>query len=86
MEKLVNVIMGEKLWSCSRKMAKQIIGLAKEKYKKENVNAIVAVEKNGTITLLKDVYDSAEEMLDEVTKWTKGKYNVYYITKQKGGN
>ena len=84
-QKLVRMIIGTKLWHCSRRMAMSAVELGKQKYKKENVNAIVAVEKNGTITLLNDVHETAEEMLEEVTKWVNGKYNVYYVTKKNGG-
>lgn len=85
-QKLVRMIVGTKLWQCSRRMAMNTIELAKQKYKEENVNAIVAVEKNGTITLLKDVHKDTDSLIEEVTKWTKGKYKVYYVTtKQNGG-
>ena len=85
-QKLVNMVVGDKLYECSRKMAMATIELAKQKYKKENVNAIVAVEKDGMITLLKDVHEETDSLIEEVTKWTKGKYKVHYVTtKQKGG-
>lgn len=81
-QKLVTLVVGSKAYNCTRKMAKATIELAKQNYEKQNVNAIVAVEKDGIISLQKDVYDSAEEMLDAVVTWTKGKYSVYYVTKK----
>ena len=44
-KKVVRVIIDKKVWEVSRKMANATIEIAKQKYMKENVNAIVAVEK-----------------------------------------
>lgn len=79
---IVNMIVGNKVWQVSRKMANATINLAKQKYEKQNVNAIVAVSKGNTYNLHKDVYGTAEEMLDAVTKWINGGYSVYYVTKK----
>ena len=78
MQKLVNMVVGEKLWRCTRRMAMETINLAKQKYKKENVNAIVAVEKNGLIALRKDICKDEDDLIEEVTNWKKGGYKVYY--------
>lgn len=82
MSKLVTVVIGNKAYQMTKKMAKGIIEMAKQKYKTENVNAIVAVEKDGIISMQKDVYNSTDEMLEAVVKWTNGKYNTYYVTKK----
>lgn len=80
--KEVNMIVGNKVWQVSKKMANATINMAKQKYEKQNVNAIVAVAKGNVVCLHKDVYETAEEMLAEVTKWINGQYSVYYVTKK----
>ena len=79
---LVKVVVGNKVHQTSEKMAKAIIDMAKQKYKKENVNAIVAVRKDDIISLQKDVFDTVEELINQVEKWTQGGYKCYYTTKK----
>lgn len=62
----------------TRKMASAVIELAKQKYKKENVNAIVAVEKSGIISMQKDVHNG-DSLVDAVANWMQGGYKVYYV-------
>ena len=64
---MIKLIIGEKVWEVSSKMAKVIVGIAKENYIKENVNAIVAVEKDGIITMQKDVFDNTDAFVKAVT-------------------
>ena len=78
---LVRVIIGHKVWEVSMRMAHQIIEVAKSKYKKENVNAIVAVEKDGIIEMQKDVFEDTEAFVEAVTNWERGGYKCYYTVK-----
>ena len=79
---MIKLIIGEKVWEVSSKMAKVIVGIAKENYIKENVNAIVAVEKDGIITMQKDVFDKTDAFVKAVTNWERGGYKCYYTSKK----
>ena len=79
---MIKLIIGEKVWEVSSKMAKVIVGIAKENYIKENVNAIVAVEKDGIITMQKDVFDNTDAFVKAVTNWERGGYKCYYTSKK----
>ena len=81
-DEMVTLIVGSKAYNCTRKMALATIELAKQKYLKEDVNAIVAVEKDGIISLQKDVYTNRFEMVNEVSVWNKGGYQVHYTVKK----
>ena len=81
MGRILTVVIGTKAYNMTRKMALSVIDLAKQKYEKENVNAIVAVEKDGIIAMQKDVHKE-DTMIDAVANWTKGGYKVYYTTKR----
>ena len=76
---IVTLIIGDKAHQCSRKMALSAIELAKDKFKKENMNAIVAVEKREMISLMKDVFETTEKLLEEVDSWERGGYKCHYV-------
>lgn len=83
---LVSLIIGGKAYSLTRKMADATIGIAKQKYEKENVNAIFAVEKSGMVSMLVDVFEETDSLLKEVESWEQGGYKCYYnLRKEKGG-
>lgn len=63
-------------------MALNIVLLAKEKYKKENVNAIVAVEKGKIFTLQKDVFEDTDAFVKAIQNWERGGYKCHYTTKK----
>lgn len=79
---IVRMVIGNKVWEVSRKMVNVTIELAKKKYMKENVNAIVAVEKDGIINMQKDVFDNTDAFVKAVTNWECGGYKCYYISKK----
>ena len=79
---VVRMIAGHKVWDVTRKMAKATIELAKQKYMKENVNAIVAVEKDGIISLQKDVYEETDAFVKAIQNWERGGYKCYFTTKK----
>lgn len=79
---IVRMVIGNKVWEVSRKMVNATIEMAKQKYMKENVNAIVAVEKDGIIALQKDVFDNTDSFVKAVTNWERGGYKCYYISKK----
>lgn len=79
---IVRMIIGSKVWEISRRMVNSTIELAKQKYRKENVNAIVAVEKDNIIAMQKDVFNDTDAFVEAVTKWERGGYKCYYTTKK----
>ena len=79
---IVKVIIDKKVWEITRKMANGIINMAKKKYSEQNVNAIVAVEKDGMISLQKDVFDKTDAFVKAVANWEHGGYKCYYNTKK----
>ena len=81
-KKVVRVIIGKKVWEVSRKMANATIEIAKQKYMKENVNAIVAVEKDGTISMQKDVFDKTDAFVKAIQNWERSGYKCYFTTKK----
>lgn len=82
MKKVVRVIIDKKVWEVSRKMANATIEIAKQKYMKENVNAIVAVEKDGTISMQKDVFDKTDAFVKAIQNWERCGYKCYFTTKK----
>lgn len=80
--KIVRVIIDKNVWEVSRKMANATIEIAKQKYMKENVNAIVAVEKEGTIAMQKDVFDKTDAFVEAIQNWERGGYKCYFTTKK----
>lgn len=75
---LVKMIVGDKVWQVTRKMAKATIEIAKKKYEKEGVHAIVGVEKDGIISLAKDTYDNETAFDEAIKNWEHGGYICYY--------
>lgn len=82
---IVRVVIGDKVWTMSRKMALATLTVAKQKYEKAGVHAIVGVEKEGIISLLKDTYEDVSTFNEAVNNWKKSGYNCHY-TNIKGGN
>ena len=80
--KIVRVIIDKKVWEVSRQMANATIEIAKQKYMKENVNAIVAVEKEGTIAMQKDVFDKTDAFVKAIQNWERSGYKCYFTTKK----
>lgn len=76
------MVVGDKVWLVSRKMVNATIEIAKKKYEKENVNAIVAVEKNGIISLQKDVFKDTAAFVKAIQNWERGGFKCYYVTKE----
>ena len=79
---IVRMVIGNKVWEISRKMVNATIELAKQKYMKENVNAIVAVEKDGTIAMQKDVFDKTDAFVKAIQNWERSGYKCYFTTKK----
>lgn len=79
---IVRMVVGTKVWEVSRKMVNATIELAKQKYMKENVNAIVAVEKDGIIVMQKDVFDKTDAFVKAIQNWERGGYKCYFTTKK----
>lgn len=75
---LVRMVISSKVWQVTRKMANTTINIAKQKYEKEGVKAIVAVEKDGIIALQKDVHESTEAFEKAKQDWISGGYICYY--------
>lgn len=77
---LVRVVIGDKVWQMSRKMAMGIIDTGKAKYKQQGQNAILGVEKDGIITLQNETFDSVQDFVKEVSNWEKGGFKCYFTT------
>ena len=80
--RIVKMVIGNKVWEVTNKMANSVIELAKQKYAKENVNAIVAVEKDNTVSLQKDVFEDTDAFVKAVANWERCGYKCYYNTKK----
>ena len=81
--KLVTVIVGNKAYQCSKKMALSIVDLAKQKYEKLNISAIVAVEKHDVFTLCREEFSSNDELNKEVCKWEEANFKCYHFESKK---
>lgn len=81
---IINLIVGNKVYRTTRKMAMGVIDLAKEKFKDEGVNALVAVEKDDMINLRKDVFEDSQQLEKEIVTWIMAGYEChYYMNKEK---
>lgn len=76
--RLVNVVVGKKAYQMTMKMAKTVIDMAKQKYKEEGVNAVVAVKQGDMINLCHDTFEDREALSKEVAKWIRAGYKCYY--------
>jgi len=76
---VVAVTIGESVWSMLRHAAYVAIQIAKDKYKAERVNAIVALEKGNTIEMRKDVFTDRIKMLSEKNKWKRKGFKVHFV-------
>lgn len=83
--KIIRMVIGDKVYELSQNMANATIGVAKDKYMKENVNAIVGVQKGDILSMMRDVFDTTDALEKAVKDWEHGGYTCYYV-KAKGGN
>lgn len=80
---LKKVIIGDKLWEMSPKMVNIIFDMAKAKMTKQGVYAaLLAVEKDGVISLTNQQFKSDDELDKEKEKWSKGGYRCYLFKKE----
>lgn len=77
-QNLIKLIVDKKCYAVSEKMAMATIKLAKEKYKKENINAIVAVQKDDMIVMQKEVHEHRDAFEKAIKGWETSGYKVYY--------
>lgn len=82
--KLVKLVIVDKVYELTQNMAMATLNIAKDKYEKENVNAIVGVQKGDVLSLMRDVFDTTDALEKAVTNWEHGGYTCYYV-KAKGG-
>ena len=81
-QNLIKLIVDKKCYAVSEKMAMATIKLAKEKYKKENINAIVAVQKDDMIVMQKEVHEHRAAFEKAVKDWETSGYKVYYVRRK----
>lgn len=81
--KIIKLIIGNKVWEVSQKMANATLEIAKQKYEKENVNAIYAVEKDNIISMQNDVYNETFEFNKAIENWTKSGYKCHFTSVNK---
>ena len=79
--RLVNVIVGDKAWNVSSKIANEMINMAKKKL--SGNNAIVAVEHENTIIMLKYVYETEKELAKAKATWEGRGCKCYFTIKSK---
>ena len=82
--KLVRLIIEDKVYELTENMAMATVNIAKDKYMKEGINAIVGVRKDNIISMMRDVFDTTAALEEAVTNWEHGGYTCYYV-KAKGG-
>ena len=75
---MVKMIVGNKTYITSEKMADETISLALNRYSCQNINAIVALKKDDMVVLRKDVYDDEESLDKAIKEWEHGGYECYY--------
>lgn len=78
---LVKLIVGDKTYQVTDKMANATITLAKEKYLTQNVNAIVAIKKGDMVVLQDDVYEDTVAFEQAINNWKHSGYKCYYTKK-----
>jgi len=74
---VVKVIVGNKVWQVSTKMAYAMMALGKKKHVDKHELAIVGVKKGKIYTLRDDVFKTELELETKVSKWLLGGYKVF---------
>ena len=77
-DKIITMLVGEKVWTVRRRIALSIISMAKQKNEKERINTICAVEKDNMIVLKYDTYETKDELKKAIHEWTHGGYKCYH--------
>ena len=86
----MKVLAGERVFSGDSIYADNCLAIAREKFKKENVNALYALEKDDTLHMMKEVFSTCGELLSRITEYEEFGFKCHYITKdahlKKGGS
>lgn len=80
---LINLVVGDKIYQLTEKMANATLSLAKDKFISQNVNSIYAVKKDNMVVLLKDVFRDTDAFEKAVTGWKQSGYTCYYTKRKK---
>lgn len=74
--KQVKVVIGSKVWLMPRKQAHALIQQVQESVKVKNM--LIAVERDKTIVLTRDSFDTKEELLKEIAAYNKRGFKCYH--------
>lgn len=70
----MKVIINDSLYEMNRKQFRAVLEVAKKAVK----NGIYAVEKDGIAEMKKDIFDSKEELIKEVSEYESKGFKVHY--------
>lgn len=76
---IVTVLIDDKVHQMTDKVAKVLIKMAKEKYRKEMRNAIVAVEKDGKIEMRRDVFGTFKDLQKQAQELKANGFKAHYV-------
>lgn len=74
--KQVKVVIGNKVWLMPRKQAQGMIQQIQESVKAKNM--LIAVERDKTIVLTRECFDTKEELLKEIVGYSKRGFKCYH--------
>lgn len=74
--KQVKVVIGSKVWLMPRKQAHALIQQVRESVNVENM--LIAVERDKTIVLTRNVFDTKEELLKEIEMYNNCGFKCYH--------
>ena len=74
--KQVKVVIGNKVWLMPRKQAHGLIQQVQESVKVKNM--LIAVERDKTIVLTRDVFGTKEELLKEIAGYNNRGFKCYH--------
>lgn len=76
---IVHMFIGEKVWEVTKHFVNATIDLAKKKYSEENVNALICITNDRqAYIMMKEVFDTPEELIKSVEKWSKSGFTCIY--------
>lgn len=74
--KQVKVVIGNKVWLMPRKQAHGLIQQVQESVKVKNM--LIAVERDKTIVLTRECFETKEELLKEIAGYNKRGFKCYH--------
>lgn len=78
----MDILLGDKVYRGNRKICNNCLNTAREKYKKDNVNAIYGTEKDNVLQMMDTVFDTKENLEIAVLELEKLGFKCYYYIKK----